>query len=318
LAFLLVAGILGAGWMFWPGEPVEVTIPAGQSARLTAASLREKGVVRSALLFRVAARVYGLGRRLKPGTYRLRRRMLPGSLLAALASGPGGVRVVIPEGWSARQIAERLENLGLCPAADFLRVAANERLEGYLFPTTYFFEPGIDAARAAQRMHAEFERRVAAEFARADPKPSLTLHQALTLASIVEREAVLASEQPMVAAVYLNRMRIRMRLQADPTVQYSLGYWKKGLTTEDLQNPSPYNTYVNYGLPPGPICNPGLGAFRAVLHPVENDALYFVADLTGGHRFFASQDDFLKAKQAYKKGLREEKRRLRAQDDGKS
>jgi UPF0755 protein len=316
LALLLAAAVLGAGWLFWPGEQVEVTIPAGQSARQTAAALREKGVVRSALLFRVAARVYGLGRRLKPGTYRLRRRMLPGSLLAALASGPGGVKVVIPEGWNARQIAERLESLGLCPSADFLRLAANDRLEGYLFPTTYFFEPGIDAARAAQRMHVEFDRRVAEEFAHAEPKPKLTLHQALTLASIVEREAVLPSEQPMVAAVYLNRMHIRMRLQADPTVQYALGYWKKGLTSQDLQNPSPYNTYVNYGLPPGPICNPGLGAFRAVLHPASTDALFFVADLTGGHKFFVSQEDHLKAKQAYKKGLREEKRRLQSQGGG--
>ena len=97
-----------------------------------------------------------------------------------LGRGPGGVKVVIPEGWSARQIAERLEKSGLCPAADFLRVAANDRLEGYLFPTTYFFEPGLDAVRVAQRMHAEFDRRLAEEFARAEPKPRLTLHQALT------------------------------------------------------------------------------------------------------------------------------------------
>ena len=146
----------------------------------------------------------------------------------------------------------------------------------------------------------------------------MTLHQAVTLASIVEREAVLPGEQPMVAAVYLNRMRIRMRLQADPTVQYALGYWKKGLTSEDLQNPSPYNTYVNYGLPPGPICNPGEGAFRAVLHPAQTDALFFVADLTGGHQFFATQEEHQKAKLAYKRGLREEKRKLRGQSGGKS
>jgi UPF0755 protein len=316
LALLLAAAVLGAGWLFWPGEEVEVVIPAGQSARQTAAALKDKGVVRSALMFRVAARVYGLGRRLKPGAYRLKRRMLPGSLLEALASGAGGIKVVIPEGWSARQIAERLEKSGLGTAADFMLFTSSNNLEGYLFPTTYYFEPGVDAARLAQRMHAEFERRLAGEFARAEPKPSLSLHQAVTLASIVEREAVLPSEQPMVAAVYLNRMRIRMRLQADPTVQYALGYWKKGLTSADLQNPSPYNTYLHYGLPPGPICNPGLGAFRAVLHPAQSDALFFVADLTGGHKFFVSQEDHLKAKRAYKRGLREEKKRLQSQSGG--
>ncbi|MDD5628937.1 MAG: endolytic transglycosylase MltG [Elusimicrobia bacterium] len=311
-AALALALAVAAAWLFWPGGEVEVVVPAGQSARATAAMLKERGVVRSALMFRAAARLGGLERRLRPGTYRLRQRMLPGRLLAALAAGSGGVKVVIPEGWTARQVAERLEKSGLCPAADFMRLAANERLEGYLFPTTYFFEPGTDAAHVSARMRAEFDRRLGSEFARTASKPGLTMHQVLTLASIVEREAVLASEQPMVAAVYLNRMRIRMRLQADPTVQYALGYWKKGLSLEDLRNPSSYNTYVHYGLPPGPICNPGLGAFRAVLHPAPSDALFFVADLTGGHRFFAKQEDHLKAKLAYKRGLREEKKRLRS------
>jgi UPF0755 protein len=312
-AFLVLAACVAAGaWLFWPGGSVEVTIPPGQSARQTAAALQEKGVVRSAWLFRAAVRAAGLGRRIKPGTYRLRRRMLPGALLAALEAGSGGFKVVIPEGWTARQIAERLEKSGVCRAADFLRHAANNRLEGYLFPTTYLLEPATDAAAVAQRMHAEFQKRMASEFARAEPKPRMTLHQAVTLASIVEREAILPAEQPMVAAVYLNRMRIRMRLQADPTVQYALGYWKKGLTLEDLRNPSPYNTYVHYGLPPGPICNPGEGALRAVLRPAVTEALFFVADMTGGHKFFATQEEHQRAKQDYKKALREEKKRLRA------
>jgi UPF0755 protein len=162
-------------------------------------------------------------------------------------------------------------------------------------------------------MRQEFARRIEAEFVRTEPKPKMTLHQALTLASIVEREAVLKSEQPMVAAVYLNRMRLRMRLEADPTVQYGLGYWKKGLTTEDLRNPSEYNTYMHYGLPPGPICNPGLEAFRAALHPAVTEAIYFVADHEGGHVFSVTHDEHLKAKQSFKRALREEKRRLRAE-----
>ena len=306
----ILAAALAAGWLFWPGAEVEVTIPAGQSARQVAAALQGKGVVRSAWMFRVMARLGSLGRRLKPGTYRLRRRMAPWKLAAALAAGGGGVKIVIPEGFCARQIAERLEAGGVCPAADFLRYVSDRRLEGYLFPTTYFFEPGAEAGRLAERMHAEFTRRAAGEFERTDPKPGMTLHQAVTLASIVEREAVLKREQPLVAAVYLNRMRRRMRLQADPTVQYALGYWKQGLTSKDLQTVSPYNTYVHYGLPPGPICNPGLDAVRAVLHPDQSDALYFVADMTGGHKFLATEEDHLKAKRTYKRALREEKKRL--------
>lgn len=313
LLLALAACAAAGAWLFWPGGAVEVVVPPGQSARQTAALLQEKGVVRSALLFRAGLRFTGLGRRLKPGTYRLRQRMLPGALMEAMKAGAGGFKVVIPEGWTVRQIAEGLEKAGVCRGADFLRHASNNRLEGYLFPSTYLFEPATPAEAAAGRMHAEFQKRLAAEFARTEPKPRMTLHQAVTLASIVEREAVLPAEQPMVAAVYLNRMRIRMRLQADPTVQYALGYWKKGLTREDLQNPSPYNTYVHYGLPPGPICSPGEGAFRAVLKPAATDALFFVADMTGGHKFFATQEEHQRAKQDYKKALREEKRRLRSQ-----
>jgi UPF0755 protein len=114
----------------------------------------------------------------------------------------------------------------------------------------------------------------------------------------------------MIAAVYLNRLRRRMRLEADPTVQYALGLWKKGLTTEDLKIESPYNTYIHYGLPPGPICNPGLESFRAALHPASTDAIYFVADAKGGHVFSATLEDHIKAKHSFKRALRALKRRL--------
>ena len=302
-------------WLFWPGPAVEINIPPGQAARQTAVALRDAGVVRSALMFRVWMRLGGVERRLKPGSYRLRARMLPWRLAATLASGGGGIRVVIPEGWSAKQIAELLQSGGVCPADAFLRLVRRDALEGYLFPATYNFEPDSDAARVAGRMRAEFERRGAVEFAKVRSKPRLTLHQVLTLASIVEREAVRKYEQPLIAAVYLNRLRLRMRLQADPTVQYALGYWKKGLTFRDLQTPSPYNTYVHYGLPPGPICNPGLGAVRAVLHPAVTEDLYFVADHEGGHVFAATPEEHLKAKKDFKRALRAEKKLLRERKD---
>jgi UPF0755 protein len=153
-------------------------------------------------------------------------------------------------------------------------------------------------------MRQEFDARIRVEYEGQRPKPKLTLHQVLTLASIIEREATIQSEEPMIAAVYLNRLRLRMRLEADPTVQYSLGSWKKFLSSEDLRVSSPYNTYVHYGLPPGPICSPGLGAFRAALHPAQTDALYFVADNKGGHVFSVSYDEHMKAKRAFKRALR--------------
>lgn len=303
-------------WSFLPGDAVEVTLPPGVSAGAAGHILKRAGVVRSALLFKAAARWSGADRKMKPGTFKLRRNMSLTSLLKALESGSEalGIRVPIPEGFSAQQISERLEASGVCMAAAFLKHAADHRLEGYLFPTTYFFEPNTPPEKVAARMTAEFQKRVAPEYEKASPKPKLTLHQAMTLASIVEREAVLSQERPMIAAVYLNRLKKRMRLEADPTVQYALGYWKKGLTYAELRNPSPYNTYVHYGLPPGPICSFSLESFLAVLSPAPTDAIYFVADNTGGHVFSATHDEHLKAKQSFKRGLRAIKERLKREE----
>ncbi|MBI5629584.1 MAG: endolytic transglycosylase MltG [Elusimicrobia bacterium] len=316
---LIAAALLGllvfGAWLLYPspGGPVEVTVPPGLSAWQTAQLLKEKGVLRSARLFKLAAALTKTDRRLKPGTYELRRSMPATKVLRILASGAARkeLKVVIPEGFSARQIAERLEAEGVCPAQAFLKEAQVHRLEGYLFPATYSFEPGTAAAAAAQRMHQEFKSQILRHFEAAEPKPALNLHQLVTLASIVEREAVLPREKPMIAAVYLNRMQRRMRLEADPTVQYALRHWKKGLTTEDLRTPSPYNTYMHYGLPPGPICSPGLDSFKAAMRPAETDAVYFVADNTGGHVFSATHEEHIKAKQSFKRGLRALRERLK-------
>lgn len=287
-------------------------MPAGLSASETAALLRREGVIRSPFLFRAWAKAIGADRRLKPGAYRLNRNMSFLEAVSRLEAGSDeGVKVLIPEGFCVRQIAERLEANGVCRAIDFRRHAQGLRLEGYLFPTTYFFEPAEGAAKAASRMRLEFKRRVEAAFEAFQPRPRLTLHQLVTLASIIEREAVLSGEKPMIAAVYLNRMEKRMRLEADPTVQYALGNWKKGLTSEDLRVPSAYNTYVHYGLPPGPICSPGLDSFLAAMNPAQTKALYFVADNAGGHVFSETHDEHLKAKRSFKRGLRAIKERLR-------
>lgn len=307
-AVLAAAGAAAAAlsfiWFGYPGEAVEVVIPAGLSASQTAALLEEKGVVRLGLVFRAAAKLTSLDRKLKPGTYRLRRGMPTASALKALSEGINmDVKVAIPEGFSARQIAERLEASGVCGASEFVKYADANSLEGRLFPTTYHFAPASGAEKAARRMQLEFDRQIPALYA-ASLQPTHTLHQTLTLASIVQREAALPREMPMIAAVYYNRMRIRMRLEADPTVQYALGYWKKGLTLDDLRHPSPYNTYNHFGLPPGPICNPGVEAFKAALKPASISAIFFVADTTGGHVFSGTMVEHLKAKQDFKRKQR--------------
>ena len=311
--FAVIAAVAAIAGLWWlrQGDVVDVTIPSGLSATQTGALLEQHGVVRFKMLFRLAAGLSGVDKKLKPGTYRLRRNMPLSSVLRELKAGSAGVKVAVPEGFSAAQIAQRLEAARVCSAADFRQFAASRKLEGYLFPTTYYFEPGLGAEKAAQRMREEFKRKIEPEYlALQGRRTAFTLHQMVTLASIVEREAVLGDERPLIAAVYLNRLGKRMRLEADPTTQYALGYWKKRLNSADLRHSSPYNTYVHYGLPPGPICSPGLESFRSALNPAKTDALYFVADTTGGHIFSRTHDEHLKAKQSFKRARRAIEQRL--------
>lgn len=223
------------------------------------------------------------------------------------------VKVTIPEGFRAAQIAERLEAAGVADAAEFEALARSRGLEGKLFPSTYHFPPGYGAERAAERMVSEFMREIGAAYASADPRPSLSLEEALTVASIVEREAVLKQERAVIAAVYLNRLKKRMPLQADPTVQYAVGQWKKGLTRADLAVVSPYNTYRRQGLPPGPICSPGRESFLAVLKPADTRALYFVADARGGHVFSETNEEHSEARRLYRRELRKLKEKIKKQ-----
>ncbi|MBI4422266.1 MAG: endolytic transglycosylase MltG, partial [Elusimicrobia bacterium] len=261
-------------WLFRVGEAVTVTLPAGVPARETARLLYEQGVIGSPLAFRLFAKLTGFDRQLKPGTFRLRRLMSSPEAVWRLTHGKAElVKVVIPEGFSVRQIADRLGATGVTSRDGFEAYARANRLEGYLFPTTYFFSSAMEPSLVAHLMHEQFRQTVEPVFSNGTGG-KLNTDQVVTLASIVEREAVLAHEKPTIAAVYLNRLGRRMRLEADPTVQYAVGHWKRNLTRRDLQKDSPYNTYLQFGLPPGPICSPSLASIEAVLRPAATDALY--------------------------------------------
>lgn len=298
-------------WIIAPRKEVTVVLPEGVSASQAAGILKDKGVIVSRFVFRFAAKVTGVDRRLKAGVYELKQHMWLFALLKELNAGSNkGIKVVIPEGFSARQIGERLEASGICSAVDFENYVVQKNIEGYLFPSAYYFEPKTTPEKAAQKMEDEFFRVIAPEYEKTHPKPKLSFRQVLTLASIIQREAVLSREKPMIAAVYLNRLRLRMKLEADPTVQYALGRWKKELTKQDLKIDSPYNTYLHYGLPPGPICSPGLDSFIAALNPAQTDALYFVSDDHGGHRFAATNEEHLKNKKLFKDAQRRDKEKM--------
>lgn len=291
-ALLGIAAACGGGT-----GTTRVVIPAGASFRVAADSLEHAGIIGSSRWFRVYAALGGHDRRLRPGTYVMSRGMSWGEVLDALTAGKGLINTVtIPEGYAISDIVPLLARaLGL--REDSLQAAVRDTawrqrlgvptatLEGYLFPDTYQFGDGTTARGAIEPMLRRFEQVWEPAWDDRLRELALTRHELLALASIVEKEARVPTERPMIAAVYLNRLRIGMRLQADPTVQYALGGHRPRLFYKDLEVRSPYNTYINAGLPPGPIASPGRASIVASLYPAQVPYRYFVAQPDGRHVF---------------------------------
>ncbi|MGH7638453.1 MAG: endolytic transglycosylase MltG [Gemmatimonadaceae bacterium] len=290
---LLVAAACGAG----EEASTRVTIPNGATMGVAADSLERAGVIGSSRMFRLYAKLRGGDRGIKAGTYALRPDASWESVLDALRSGRGVVNIVtVPEGYTLRQ-TEALLAARLGIPADSVRAAVRDtallhrldvptpHVEGYLFPDTYFFSPGTTARVAVETMVRRFEQRWKPEWTARLDTLKLSRHSIMTLASIVEREAKLQRERPVIAAVYWNRLRRGMRLEADPTVQYALPEYQARLLYRHLNVNSPYNTYRNAGLPPGPIGAPGAASIEATLYPSSVPYLYFVAYPDGHHEF---------------------------------
>lgn len=281
------------------GDLTVVTIEPGASGAAVARTLKEKGVIRSELAFKVLLKLTSSAKDLKAGRFDLRKNTSSFEVINCIKSGKCThyEKVTFLEGWRSEEIAEELSEKGITDARAFLDIVRQNDLEGYLFPSTYLFAENTPPRKVVDEMLAQYKKNIAPLFKKY--KTDLTEKQVLTVASIVEREAVVHDERPKIAAVYLNRFRIGKRLEADPTVQYALGfnlkenrYWKKGLTYKDLKIKSPYNTYRNAGLPPGPICNPSRESVLGVLNPQPDfDALYFVAETGGRHVFSKTFDE---------------------------
>ena len=295
LGLVLVLGVAACGA---PSVgTTRVVIPPGSTFRVAADSLQRAGVVRSARLFRIYASLGGHDRHIRAGTYLMSRGMSWGEVVKALTQGTGLIHTVtIPEGYAIADIVQLLARaLGVQPES--VEVAARDSamrrrldvptptLEGYLFPDTYSFPDGTTGRAAVETMVRRFEQIWQPQWNDRLRALAMTRHQVITLASIVETEARLAPERPVIAAVYLNRLRAGMRLQADPTVQYALGKHVGRLMYKDLLIESPYNTYKYKGLPPGPIASPGRASIVAALNPAAVPYRYFVAHLDGHHEF---------------------------------
>ena len=248
--------------------------------------LSRKGLLRTPRLFILVAKISEKEKRLKAGLYEFPFRSSPFQTLQKLVRGETAVvRITIPEGWSAREIAELLERKDLCDQEKFLAVTLEQKMEGFLFPDTYFIASEFSAEQIALTLRAGFDSTWKSEWDLQAKRVGLSQKGVVTLASIIEREAQSAEEKAIVSSVFHNRLRRKMQLEADPTILYALGSWNMRLTRSLLRTKSPYNTYLHRGLPPGPICNPGKEAIKAALYPARTDYLFFVAVGDGTHIF---------------------------------
>lgn len=280
--------------------PTEIEIKSGNSPKDIASRLKAGGIIRSAFVFRLLTSLYGVDTRLKPGKYRFNGTESIEDILKALIKGREElVRVTIPEGLTLAAISQLIEKAGIASSAAFLELAQSRHiartyfqdwgaptsLEGLAFPETYAFSKDADVEEVLSTMLNMTRDRVDRLIAGPKTSSGLTKYEACILASIVEREAKLASERPLVASVFLNRLRSGMRLESCATVQFALPEHKERLTFEDLKIVSPFNTYQNNGLPPTPISNFGISALAAVASPAVSDYLFFVSDAAEGHKF---------------------------------
>ncbi len=305
VVFFTVIILLGVGG-FWftrssSGDPQMFSVPKGASARTVARDLYQLGLIGSRRMFLIWVKLKGESGAVRPGTYQLEPGWSGYKIAKQLRKGPPLVRVTFPEGWMARQMADLLEARGVTSAAAFMEIVNKEKREGYLFPDTYFFNQGLDPRLVIARMIDRFHEQAPKDMPERSKVLKLSYAQIVILASLVEKEAKAPQERPIIAGVFLNRLRKRWRLESCATVEYALGKWKPRLTYKDLAIPSPYNTYTNFGLPPGPICNPGKAALDAAAHPAVTDAMFFVADGQGTHRFTRYYSEHLEGKRLRKK-----------------
>ena len=294
------------------GQPRVFLVRHGTSFRQVAYQLEEDGFISSSYLFMLWGKLLGYSKKIKSGEYRISSAMPPVNILAVLAKGIVITHTVtIPEGYTMKQIAAVLSRKGIVSAQEFLKVCHDPKviaryglegktLEGYLYPDSYQFSRGLSAEKVVDVMVRRFLQMVSPYRDRIKEK-GMSLHEVVTLASIVEKETGLANERPLIASVFINRLKKGMRLESDPTVIYGIENFNGNLTKKDLERRTPYNTYVIKGLPPGPIANPGIESIRAVLYPASSSYLYFVSKNDGSHYFSASLAEHNRAVARYQK-----------------
>lgn len=320
LSFLCLA--LAAAWMLYfansaiqlSGKTESFDIEAGSRFRAVTHQLVQQGVIKDSVSFEILARGLGVASNVKAGIYEVKSGITPLDLLDMITSGSTTqASITFIEGWTFAQMREELnasdkvKHMTMSETDEQIlkNIGATEVMpEGLFFPDTYFFTPNTSDRDILKRSYIAMQGKIKAAWVmKSKDLPYRTPYEALIMASIVEKETGRASERPQIAGVFINRMKIGMRLQTDPTVIYGLGARFDGnLHKQDLLNDTPYNTYTRSGLPPSPIAMPGLGAINAALHPAQTKALYFVGKGDGSHAFSASLNEHNNAVIKYQLG----------------
>jgi UPF0755 protein len=312
-AFLLLDKHPAGNW-----EEKLVLVPKGSPFPEVVGIFREGGILPHPLVFRALVMITSTARRLHygeyafptpPSTYDVWRRLVDGDVI--------NYTVLVPPGANIYDVAAQIEAIKLAKAEAFLAAAASpavlgrleipgESAEGYLFPDKYIFVKPVTPEEIVDRMVREFRRNVPPDAEKRAGEAGLSLHQVVTIASIIEKEAGLEEEKPIVSAVIRRRLALGMPLQMDPTVIYEVKRFDGTVTRKDLRAEGPYNTYLNRGLPPGPIANPGLAALNAALNPSKADYLYFVSRNDGSHTFSRTLAEHNRAVETFRRAVRED------------
>ncbi len=319
---LFVSFCVGAGFYseitLYARQPLDgrniekkLDIAFGEQFETTLDHLTASGMVRNPLKFRFYAKFKGYDQKIKAGEYLISTRMSPEELLMNMVSGKVVLyRFTIPEGYSLAQIADVIVRNGWGTRDDFLNLTKDpefihslgmdaQTLEGYLYPETYFFPKGAELKKIISAMINRFNKVYTPQWKTRAEELGLSIHQVVTLASIIEKETGNASERPVIASVFHNRLNKKMRLESDPTVIYGIPNFNGDITKKDLMTVTPYNTYKISGLPPGPIASPGAKSLEAALYPAQTPFLFFVSKNNGSHQFSRTMEEHEQAVRQY-------------------
>lgn len=313
LVFLFVSALSFGGFFLWWNDstravdeadttPISFTVSPGDGAKAIATNLAQDNLIRSPTAFFIQVKFLGLEKKLQAGSFRLSKSMDSTTIAQQLTHGFEDVWLTTLEGWRNEEVAAVVSKTLDIPESEFLRAA---RL-GYMFPDTYRVPKDATAGAVVSILRSTFDAKITDAMRSSMQKHGLTLEQAVVLASIVEREGNSDSDRPMIAGILLKRLKADWPLQADATLQYALGYqsqekswWKKSLTDADRSVVSVYNTYAHTGLPPSPICNPGLSSLTAVAYPKDSPYWYYIHDPQGNAHYAKTLEEHTANIQAY-------------------